>query len=324
MKIQSRHACRLAGLLLIAALPSAYADVMSLAPGASGELLVRNLQTQGMSQSSIATPNGANTGTLAARDALDRLYFITGSTGMQTLQSLTYAVASAPAGLALSTNYRVTHAAFDAQRTRVVTLGFDIPLTSAFINAINPSTAATTILKPVNPVWDSYRAGVIAYLAAPNQLYAVGRTGQVSEDSLLRFDLNSAASPLTPVEFNLAGEVVLALAAHPTTGVLYGLSTSLSSSITRLVRFDFSPGFAVVALGVGDVDCCSVLVGSPAIDVATNSLYAVTRKNNDPARLRRFNLSTGVITERGTTVTAGLFADPTPPLFDRIFANGFD
>ncbi len=324
MNFQSRHVCRLAGLLLLAAMPSAYADVMSLAPGASGELLVRNLQTQGTSQSSITTPNGANTGTLAARDALDSLYFITGSTSAQTLQTLPYGLATSPAGVGLSAAYRVTHATFDAQRTRIVSLAFDIPQTSAFITAINPATAATTILKPVDPAWISYRAGVIAYLASPNQLYLVGKTAALSEDRLLRFDLGSAASPLTPVEFDVAGEVVLALASHPTTGVLYGLSKSLSSSITRLVRFDFTPGFAVVALGVGDVDCCSVLVGSPAIDVATNSLYAVTRKSNDPARLRRFNLSTGVITELGTTVSAGLFADPTPPLFDRIFANGFD
>ncbi len=324
MNIRSRYACRLAGLIVIAAMPSVHADVMSLAPGGSGEFLVRNLQTQGMSQSTITTPNGANAGTVAGRDAQDRVYFITGSSGAQTLQNLPYALASSSAGIGLSAGYRVTHAAYDAQRTRIVSFAFDIPLTSAFINAINPATAATTVIKQVDPVWESYRAGVIAYLPSPNQLYMVGRTGQVSEDGLLRFDLNSAASPLMPVEFDLAGEVVLALAAHPSTGVLYGLSTSSSNSITRLVRFDFTPGFAVVALGVGDMDCCSVLVGSPAIDVATNAFYAVTRKANDPARLRRFNLSTGVITELGTTVSAGLFADPTPPLFDRIFANGFD
>lgn len=324
MNIQSRYAFRLAGLLLLAGLPMAHADVMSLAPGSSGELLVRNLQTQGMSETSIAAPNGANTGTLAVRDALDRVYFIAGSSGSQSLLNLPYATGAIPSSFPLSAGYRVTHAAFDAQRTRIVSLAFDIPLTSAFINAINPVTASTTVLKPINPVWDSYRAGVMAYVPAPNQLYMIGRTGPVSEDSLLRFDLNSAASPLSPVEFSIAGEVVLALAVHPTTGLLYGLSKSLSNSITRLVRFDFTPGFAVVALGVGDTDCCSVLVGDAAIDVATNSLYAVTRKNNDPARLRRFNLSTGAITELGTTVSAGLFADPTPPLFDRIFANGFD
>lgn len=324
MNIRSRYACRLAGLMLIAATPVAHADVLSLAAGGSGEFLVRNLQTQGMSQSTITTPNGANAGTVAGRDAQDRVYFITGSSGAQTLQDLPYALATSPAGVGLSAGYRVTHAAYDAQRTRIVSLAFDIPLTSAFINAINPASAATTVLKPVDPAWISYRAGVIAYLASPNQLYLVGKTSALSEDRLLRFDLGSAASPLTPVDFDVAGEVVLALAAHPASGALYGLSKSLSSSITRLVRFDFTPGFAVVALGVGDVDCCSVLVGSPAIDVATNSLYAVTRKSNDPARLRRFNLSTGVITELGTTVSAGLFADPTPPLFDRIFANGFD
>lgn len=324
MKIQPRYACRMAGLIILAAMPVALADIMSLAPGSSNQLLVRNLQTQGMSQTSIAAPNGANTGTLAARDAADRLYFIAGSSGAQSLRNLPYATGAIPSSFALSAGYRVTHAAFDAQRTRIVSLAFDIPQTSAFINAINPVSAGTTVLKPVTATWNSYRAGVIAYVAAPNQLYMVGKTAALTEDRLLRFDLNSGASPLTPVNFDLAGEVVLALAVHPTSGLLYGLSRSTSSSNTRLVRFDFSPGFSVVALGVGDTGCCSALVGDSAIDVATNSLYAVTRKNNDPARLRRFNLSTGVITELGTTVSAGLFADPTPPQFDRIFANGFD
>ncbi|MEO7917301.1 MAG: hypothetical protein ABIR16_06625 [Dokdonella sp.] len=324
MGIRSKIARGLAGTLLAFALAPAHADVMSLAPSGSGGVLIRNLQTQGMSESSVTVCCGSNAGTLAVASALDRAYFITGNSSSQILQTLPYALTTAPAGAALPAATRFTHAHYDTQRTRIVSLAFDAGAPS--IQSINPATAATSLLKTVAPEWNSYRSGIIAYRPSTDLLYMVGRSTAQTVDRLLRFDLNSANSPLVPVDFDLTGEVVLALAVHPTTGVVYGLSKSLSNSITRLVRFDFTPGFAVVSLGVGNVDCCSVLVGSPAIDTGSNTLLAVTRNSagTEPAKLRRFNLATGVVTELGSTVSAGLFEDTNPPQFDRIFANGFD
>jgi len=315
------------------AAPAAANGVLALGHDSTGQLAVIDVDAGGYS-AALPSCCDIQSGSVSAQSATSLAWFVENQGDTQTLHALSYGVSPAPGPFPLAANYRITHLQFDAAKTRFNGLalhkisGMDDTVESVRVSTTGVVSSLGTPASGDATV-TALRAGIGAYAPATSSLYALGTLkGGVSgpTQNLLRFSFASAST--APVETWLldpAVESVVALAVHPVSGKLYGVSYQAASTTTHLVLFDFSASLTVTPIGSGVSDGLSIEAGSVAIDPVSNSLVALARDSSGATALHveRFDLTSGAATAGTGLSGVGLWYAPGAA-FDLIFANGFE
>jgi hypothetical protein len=335
----------LAGSSLLALAWIAHADarVLTLAHQTDTTAIVRDASDGNTAANALTSPLGklyVEVGALAADADHDLVYaalfpdptaappatpssVIVGAYGSAPIPSGTLA---APAG------YVFSALAFDAPGSRLVGIISDKTGASAAQLFTAGTSGGTAIGAPTFVSTAAgccvFNAGVSAWRASTQDLFAIGRRVGDSEDQLLRFGV--AGGSAMPDAYPIAGDHVVALAVDAQNGNLYALVRS-ALDFTYLARITWStPGTPATlsAIGSAPAQCCYVATGPATIDGAgaARALYAFTRAADasTPLRLSRFDFVSGnPVVVNAASDGFGLWTDASASL-DRIFANGFD
>jgi len=313
--------------------PAAASGVLALGRDSTGQLAVIDVDQGGYS-ASVPSCCAVQSGAVAAQVATSRVWFVENQGDTQTLHALSYVAATPPGPFPLDPNFRITHLQFDAAKKRLVGLalhkiaGMDDTVESVTVSITGVVSSLGTPTSGDASV-TALRTGVSAFAPATSSLYALGTlkggAGGATQD-LLRFSFaTTSTAPAETWPLDPAVDSVVALAVHPVSGTLFGLSYHSASTTTRLVRLDFSSGLTVVPIGSGVSGGLSIEAGSVTIDPAANTLVALVRDPNgaSPLQVERFDLASGAATAGAALTGVGLWYGPGTS-FDLIFANGFE
>ncbi len=303
-----------------AVLNTAAAAVLALAPTAHGNSIhVIDVATRNSTVLEAAACCAVEAGSVAADVAHHRVYFLSNRSGGADLYTFGYAATAVVSSIAITAGRRVSHLDYDPLRARLV--GFVVEDAGGIdVATVDPVSGNVVVTGVLGPSCCTLRAGVSAYAASADRLYAVGRRSGDITDQLLVFSVGSGT---LQAAYDLGSESVLELVADG--GSLYALSYAQGSAVLRVASITFAPAFSLSPIGSGSSDCCYVLAGSAAIDHAKNTLDTLARSNStsEPFAIRAFSLSSGNVTIGQTVPAMGLFED-TAVLFDRIFADSFE
>lgn len=332
-----------AGLALMFALTAPVgARVLTLSAQSDTQAIVRDASDGNVATSTLTSPQGRlliEPGALAA-DADNDLVYVgvnqdpagLGAGLPATVRVGQYGNVAPPMGMLDAPDGRYFAAlAFDAPASTLIGVLADTatvtPASAQIVSVTTNGGSAfgTPVLLDTQPDCCRFVSGIAAWRASTRDLLMVGRRMGDTEDQLLRFHVDSAA---TLAAYPITDDHIVALAVDAQTGDVYALARS-TLDFTYLARVTWSTDgtpATLSAIGSAPAACCYVAAGPAAIDGATRALFALTRNASAPGpmQLSRFDFASGNPLVVNDAIDGyGLWSDPAA-LLDRIFADGFD
>lgn len=315
---------RLCAALLFATVASgvlpaaAAAAVLALAPHGKN-LHVIDVATGNSTPLEAVSCCAVQAGSVAADVANDRVYFLSNRSDGADLYTFGYGVSASVHSIAITSGRRVSHLDYDPQRSRLV--GFVAEDAGGIdVATVDPTSGNVVVTGALGPTCCTLRAGISAYNAGADLLYAVGRRSSDSADQLLVF---SASGGTLQNAYDPGDERIVQLVVDGSS--VYALSYNQTGAVLRPALITFSPTLNVAPIGAGTSSCCFVLAGPAAIDHANNALVVLTRASAADGQfaIRAFSLTDGSVGIANAATAMGLFED-NAALFDRIFADSFE